>query len=56
MSAVLKELKKELIPEVYEFQVRRGHVLEDLLRETRQTSFNPLRRVKVLVCFVYVLV
>ena len=44
---VLNQLKNYLKAEVYEFQVRRGHVLEDLLRETRQMSFNPFRRVKV---------
>ncbi len=49
MKDVLKQLAKKV--DVYELQVRRGHVLEDVLedvvRETRQTSFNPFRRVKV---------
>ena len=30
-----------------EFQVRRGHVLEDLLRETRNKGFCPFTRVTV---------
>ncbi len=47
MKDVLKQLAKNLKVDVYELQVRRGHVLEDVLRETRQTSFNPFRRVKV---------
>ena len=32
--------------EEYEFQVRRDHVLEDLLKESRKRSYHPQKRVK----------
>ena len=33
--------------EIFEFQVRREYVFEDLLEETKKVRFHPLKRVKV---------
>ena len=43
----IAQLAKQLCPDTYEFNVRRDHVLEDLLKETTKRAFHPLKRVKV---------
>ena len=47
LGEVITHLQKFLKLEIFEFQVRREHILEDLLQETRKISFHPLKRVKV---------
>ena len=42
-----KSMQQYLKPERYEFHIRRGRVLDDLLEETRKLAFHPLKRVQV---------
>ena len=44
---VVMNLQSNLKADIYEFQVRRGRVLEDLLKETRRMQFHPHKRVTV---------
>ena len=39
-------LQKNLSADVHEYHVQLSDVFSDLLRETRKTSFQPLKRVK----------
>ena len=50
LKEVLRQLQSFLKSENYEFQIRRGRVLEDLLKETKKRSFSPMKRVKVRHC------
>lgn len=52
LKEVLRQLQSFLKSENYEFQIRRGRVLEDLLKETKKRSFSPMKRVKVRHCIV----
>lgn len=52
LKEVLRQLQSFLKSENYEFQIRRGRVLEDLLKETKKRSFSPVKRVKVSHCIV----
>ena len=47
LEEVITHLEQFLKPELQEFQVRREHVLNDLLIETKKTWFHPLKRVTV---------
>ena len=38
-------LQSNLIPETQEFHIRRDHVVDDLLRETRKSTYQPNKRV-----------
>ena len=46
MHEAIVSLEKNVTTEEYEFQVRRDHVLEDLLKESRKRSYHPQKRVK----------
>lgn len=43
----MTHLQQFLKLEMFEFHVRREHVLQDLLQETRKIRFHPLKRVQV---------
>ena len=47
LSSIIPELKEQLKPDYIEVQVRREHVLEDLLKEARRSSFDSLKQIKV---------
>ena len=47
LKDVVMHMQQYLKPERYEFHIRRGRVLDDLLKETRKLAFHPLKRVQV---------
>ena len=48
LGDVVKMLEQSLKPKYYEVQVRRDHVLDDILKEARKKGFQPFKRIKVL--------
>ena len=47
LKEAIVQLQAQLASEEVEFQVRRGHVLQDVLREVGKRAYHPLKRVSV---------
>ena len=51
---LVKQLRRQVkAGKPYNMVVRRGHVLEDVLRRAGQSSFDPARN--IVVCYVYIM-
>ena len=51
LKVVIPILQRNLKIDVFEYHVHCGHVLEDTIREMRRLSFDPFKRVKVILLF-----
>ena len=47
LTDVLTSLRASLKTDWFEFQIRRDRVLEDLLKDTKKLSFDPLKQIRV---------
>jgi hypothetical protein len=47
LKEAIVQLQARLASEEVEFQVRRGHVLQDVLREVGKRAYHPLKRISV---------
>ena len=45
----MKFLSKNMKHDIFEFEVRRDFLLEDILKEARRPDFDPMKSIKVMI-------